>query len=187
MYIVTGVPGAGKSTILEYFLKSKPKSKFKIVKYGDEMFKIAKKKKLVKRKDEMRMKIEYGEYQKIQLTAAKKISKMRGNIILDSHSSIKTSYGYIPCFPLHILKTLKPRIIVVIEANPRDILKQRKKDVRFRMRSDFGGLGDTIEFQMMNRMYVVVYSALSGATVFIVENVYGKPKIAAKKLEEVLK
>lgn len=187
MYIITGAPGVGKSTVLEYFLKSKPRSKFKIVKFGDEMFKIAVKKKLVKKKDEMRRKIDYSEYQRIQTAAARKVSKMKGNIILDSHCSIKTSYGYIPCFPLHILKTLKPKSIVIIEANPRDILKQRKKDVRFRTRSDFGGLQDTIEFQMMNRMYGVVYSVLSGATVFAVENVYRKPRIAAKKLEEVLK
>ena len=181
VYIVTGTPGVGKTTVLNEAMKG---SDFKIAVFGDVMFDIARKKGLVKDKDEMRSKIALTDYRSIQEKAAEIISKMGGNIVVDTHASVKRSDGYYPGLPESVLRKLKPKSIVVIEAKPADIALRRKDDST-RQRADLGGVEQAIEHQNINRAFATAYAAMAGCSVKIIVNEQGKVKEAAAKLREV--
>lgn len=183
LYIVTGAHGVGKSTVIKGFLKNHPE--FKSVTFGDVMFEFAKAENLVAEKDEMRNNIEPQKYKQIQKKAAEKIGAMDGNIILDTHCSIKMKRGYYPGLPEHVINVLAPKAIVLIEARPGDIKRRRETDPT-RHRSDFGEVEGTVVHQDMNRAYATAYSMLSGAFIKIIINEEGKAEEASKKLEEVL-
>jgi adenylate kinase len=183
VYIVTGTPGVGKTTILTEALKGKT---LKVVVFGDIMFEIAREMGLVSNKDEMRSKIKIDSYRQIQEKAADRIAGMQGDIVVDTHAAIKRIDGYYPGLPEWVLKRLNPRAIAVIEARPSEI-ELRRKDDPTRMRADFGGTEQVIEYQNMNRAFVAAYSALSGCLVKIIVNEQGKILEAAQKLKEVFK
>jgi adenylate kinase len=183
VYIVTGTPGVGKTTVLNEAIRGK---NLKVVVFGDIMFEIAKSMGLVKDKDEMRSKINLDTYRQIQEKAAEKIASMKGDIVVDTHAAIKRADGYYPGLPEHVLKKLSPKAIAVIEARPSDIELRRKNDPT-RMRADFGGAEQVIEYQNINRAFVAAYSALSGCPFKIIVNEQGKILEAAEKLKEVFK
>lgn len=182
--VVTGVPGVGKTTVLNEALKLLPSAQTAV--FGDVMFQIAKDLKLVSRKDEMRTRIGPEKYREIQKQAAERIAAMKGNVIVDTHCSIKTPLGYIAGLPEWVLRALSPRTIVLIEAEPKDIEKRRKTDVT-RQRADFGGGEEALEHQAINRAYAAAYSVLTGASVAVIVNRQGKAADAARQLAEVLR
>ena len=183
VYIVTGTPGVGKTTVLNEAIRGR---NIKVVVFGDAMFEIAKSMGLVKDKDEMRTKIGLEAYKQIQEKAAEKIAKMGGDIVVDTHAAIKRADGYYPGLPEHVLKKLNPKAIVVIEARPSDIELRRKQDPT-RMRADFGGAEQVIEYQNINRAFVAAYSALAGCLFKIIVNEQGRILESAEKLREVFK
>ncbi len=180
--VVTAVPGCGKTTILKYF--EKMKNGVEIVNFGDVMFEISK----LENRDDMR-KLPVEKYRKIQLSAAKRIGRMKGNIIIDTHCTIKKPEGYYPGLPEDIVKALKPDVIVLIEKNPQDILRQRKKD-KSRKR-DTETLGEIELQQQINRMFATSYATLVKSTVKIISLRYKERKAfqhainAAEKIKEI--
>ena len=123
----------------------------KIVNYGDIMLEIAKKKFGIEHRDEMRKKIPIEEYRKIQEEAAEYIASMAGDVIVDTHASIKIGGGYYPGLPDRVISKLKPDVIIVIEYNPKVILERRRKDPdRFR---DIESEEDIEMHQLANRFY----------------------------------
>ncbi len=166
--IVTGTPGAGKTTILKKAIE-KIKNKYKIVNYGDVMLEIAKRKNLVRNRDEIR-KLDASIQREIQKEAARNIAEMskNENVIVDTHCLIKTPEGYLPGLPIWVLEELKPNIIVLIEANPDEIIRRRQKDkTRYR---DVEEEKELKLHQEMNRAVAVAYAMVTGATVKIIEN-----------------
>lgn len=129
--VLVAVPGGGKTTIMKYVTQKMPD--VKIVNFGDVMFEIARKKFGIQHRDEMRKKIPVDEYRKIQEEAAEYIGSMPGDVIIDTHASIKMHGGYYPGLPHRVATKLKPDVILVIEYNPKVIIERRKKDPeRFR-------------------------------------------------------
>ena len=126
--VVVAVPGAGKSTILKKLLEKVPG--LKVVNFGDYMFEEAKKALGISDRDEMRKKIQPMEYKGLQEKAAAAISKLDGDLIIDTHAAIKTPYGYYPGMPSKVVETLGPDAIVVLEFRPEDILQRRMKDLQ---------------------------------------------------------
>ncbi len=126
--VVVAVPGAGKSTILKKLLEKVPG--LKVVNFGDYMFEEAKKALGISDRDEMRKKIKPMEYKGLQEKAAAAISKLDGDLIIDTHAAIKTPYGYYPGMPSKVVETLGPDAIVVLEFRPEDILQRRMKDLQ---------------------------------------------------------
>lgn len=183
IYIVTGTPGVGKSTVMNEAIKG---TDLKVIVFGDVMFEMAKQMGLVKDKDEMRSKISLDKYKELQDRAADKIAAMPGNIVVDTHATIKKPEGYYPGLPETVLRKLKPKAIAVIEARPSDIEMRRKTDPT-RMRLDLGGTEQVIEHQNINRAFVAAYSVISGSFVKIVVNEQGKIPEAAEKLRQVFK
>ena len=124
--LVAAVPGAGKTTVLE-FVKRKFKAA-KIVGTGDLVFEYAKRHYGMKNRDETR-KMTMKQQRAAQENAAKKIGRMRDRVILiDTHLSIKTPTGYIPGGGTHMLRHIRPDGIVLLEFRPEDVLARRKKD-----------------------------------------------------------
>jgi adenylate kinase len=180
VYIVAGAPGVGKTTVLNEAVKGK---ELKIVVFGDVMFETAKELGLAQSKDEMRSKIGPADYRKIQETAADAIAAM-GNVIVDTHVSVKRPDGYYPGLPEWVLKKLNPKCIILIEADPKEIENRRTGDAT-RERSDLGGAAHASEHQDMNRAFVAACSVLSGCLVKIIRNERDKLAESAKELNEV--
>ena len=125
--LVAAVPGAGKTTILQYVKKKILQTK--IVNVGDLIFEFAKKNYKIKNRDEMRSKLNMRQQKNVSEFAAKKIARMKDKIILiDTHLSIKTPAGYIPGAGVHAVKHMKPDGIILLEFLPTDVLQRRKKD-----------------------------------------------------------
>lgn len=161
--VVTGVPGVGKTSVMEGVAKEK---NLKIVNYGTVMFEVAKAQGLIENRDEIR-KLKVEQQRKIQENAAEKIHEM-GDVIVDTHCTIKTHGGYYPGLPEWVLRKLEPDRILLVEATVEEIAHRRGKD-KSRTR-DADSQAEIEEHQMINRYVAMAYATLSGASVKIVFN-----------------
>ncbi len=127
--IIVGVPGVGKSTIVTNAtetLRNKGTS-VKTVVFGSIMFEEAKKLGINDR-DELR-KLTIDKQEKLQNRAAEHISSVNDSIVfVDTHLFIKTQSGYYPGLPMNLILKMKPQKLILITANPDEILNRRKKD-----------------------------------------------------------
>ncbi len=161
--IVTGIPGVGKTTVMETAAKAR---QLKIVVYGTVMFDVARRKELVQGRDEMR-RLPAETQKAVQRDAALAIQAM-GEVIVDTHCSIKTATGYLPGLPAWVLEALKPSTIVLVEAKPEEILRRRQNDAT--RKRDEDTLEAIAEHQEYNRRFAAAYATLTGATVHTVHN-----------------
>ncbi|BCS92097.1 MULTISPECIES: adenylate kinase [Metallosphaera] len=185
--IVTGIPGVGKTTILNTIkeILSKENSKFLIMNYGDYMLKTAMELKYVNNRDEMR-KLPLAVQRQLQLEAAKNIYKDASSLgdglsFLDTHAVVRTPGGYLPGLPKHIVEILQPQVIFLIESDPELILKRQEND-KTRARTDYSDpavIRETMDFARYSAMASAV---LVGASVKVVKNVEGDPSIAAHQI-----
>lgn len=128
--VLLAVPGAGKSSTIQMVQKEIPNVK-KIV-YGDYMFEVARKKHGIEDRDDMKKKLSIEDQTKLQEEAAEEIARVPGNIIVDTHGSIKTPLGYWPGLPTNIITRLRPDAIVLLDFNPEAIVKRREKDLKIK-------------------------------------------------------
>ncbi|MDT7891455.1 MAG: adenylate kinase [Thermoproteota archaeon] len=150
--VIVAVPGAGKTTILNYIRKKMPE--LKVVNYGDVMLELARERYGIKDRDEMRKKIPLDEYRTLQLDAAKKIADIEGDVLIDTHVSIKMQGGYYPGLPLEAAKALNPDAIILLEYNPSDIIERRKKDMQgIRMGREIESEEEIELHQTINRIF----------------------------------
>jgi len=181
MIVVMGTPGAGKSTVLAEATKAR--KNWKIVNYGDLMTVIAMEKGLVKTRDDLR-KLSIAQQKTIQSAAGTQLSKMQGDVILDTHCSINTPNGYYPGLPYALLSKLKVDAFVMVGAPHDDILGRRKSDAT-RSR-DEQGRESLAEHVRVNEAMLAAYSVLAGAPALMVENANGKLDKAAARLGALL-
>jgi len=153
------------------------------VTFGTVMIDIAKELNLVKDRDDMR-KLTLEQQKDLQIRSAEKVASM-GDVILDTHCTVKTPKGYMPGLPEWVLKKLKPTAIVVVEADPNEIYNRRAKDTT--RNRDPDSEGDIAEHQMINRAAAMSYATLTGATVKIVFNHDNEIDKAVKQAEPVVK
>ncbi len=178
--VVAAVPGAGKTTTLQ--ILSRLRGDVKIVNFGDYMFKVARERYGIRDRDEMRRKLSLEDYRKIQLEAAREISKLEGNVIIDTHLAIKTPRGYYPGMPREVVSILRPDVFVLLEFDPKDILERRLKDLRIKgpVKTSAGTVSEhrrreieseeEIELhQQMNRYFAVAAASEVQATVKIID------------------
>ncbi len=161
--VITGVPGVGKTSVMDGVAKKKS---LNTVNYGTVMFEVAKAKGLAENRDQMR-KLPVQSQKDIQEKAAEKIYEM-GEIIINTHCTIKTPAGYYPGLPERVLRKLRPDRIIIVEATIEEITKRRSKD-KSRTR-DADSEAEIEEHQMMNRYAAMAYATLSRASVKIVFN-----------------
>jgi adenylate kinase len=161
--VVTGIPGVGKTTVMKNAAEGRD---IEFVTFGTVMSEIAIETGLVQNRDEMR-KLTLEQQKDLQIKSAEKIASM-GNVILDTHCTIKTPKGYLPGLPEWVIKKLKPTAIVVVEADPEEIYNRRAGDKTRNRDPDTKEQID--EHQMINRAAAMVDAVLSGSTVKIVFN-----------------
>jgi len=148
---------------------------------GSVMIDIAKEEGIVKDRDDMR-KLNLEQQRNLQVKTAEKISKI-GNVVVDTHCTIKTPQGYMPGLPEWVITKLKPQTIVLVEADPEEIYNRRIND-KSRNR-DPDTKEEIKQHQKINRSAAMAYSAISGATVKIVFNHDDKLEEAIKQAKPV--
>lgn len=177
--IITGVPGVGKSTVIDAAQKAKG---YKVVVYGTEMFNVAKARGLVKDRDEMR-KLEPAVQREIQEAAAHAIANM-GDVIVDTHCTIKTPRGFLPGVPAWVAQSLRPKQFILVEADPHEIVGRRQNDATRARDPDTAD--DIASHQAINRMAALTVATLTGATVAVVVNANGKVDATRDQIIRVL-
>ncbi|MBW6462362.1 MAG: adenylate kinase [DPANN group archaeon] len=186
--VVTGIPGSGKTTILTRALTALKTQNINYthLSFGTEMFDIAKKEGIVNTRDQLR-KIDTETQKKIQVKASKQIVKIskKTNIVFDTHATIKTPKGYLIGFPEWVVKEIRPDILVIMEATPKEIHHRRQAD-KSRIR-DHETEEAIEEHQMMNRSATIVSGTMSGSTINIIKNRHNKINEAVHELVEVMK
>lgn len=161
--VVTGIPGVGKTTVMQEAAKA---AKLPVIVYGTVMFEVAKAKGAVQDRDAMR-RLPPAAQRDIQKEAARRIGAM-GNVVVDTHCTVKTPTGYLPGLPAWVLEDLRPSTIVLVEASPEEIQARRAKDAT--RRRDEDSLEAIAEHQEVNRRFAAAYATLTGATVSTVLN-----------------
>lgn len=162
----------GKSTVLDIVKK---RTEYDIINFGTLMFEMAKDIKLVSNRDELR-KLPVDTQINLQKKASAAIGKMN-NVVIDTHMTIKTPDGYMPGLPEWVLRELKVSSYFLIEADSDLIQSRRNADPSRRRDEDTAA--SISEHQEVNRYFAAAYSVYTGATVSFLENVEGKPEIAA--------
>jgi len=169
--VTTGVPGSGKSTVIDGALKQLKAQgiTYSILNYGDIMLELMREREGISDRDDMR-KVSTDRYREIQREAARRIARAAEQkpIIVDTHCLIKKPDGYYPGLPRWVLEELNPESIIMIEATPEEIAGRRAKDMT--RRRDRELREEVEEHQLMNRATAAAYAAFSGATVRIIQN-----------------
>ena len=186
--ILTGIPGSGKTTVLESTLELLQTHgiKYESINYGTQMFEIAKKEGFVKTRDELR-KMNSETQNKILRLVGEKIAKqsLKTNVIVDTHCTIKTPAGYIVGLPEQVTKSIKPDVIVLIEGSAKEISGRRLSDDTRVRDSDSEELID--EHQQMNRSCAISVGILTGSTTKIIKNNNNELHKAVNELVQIMK
>jgi adenylate kinase len=122
---ICGSPGAGKSSMIDGISSKKS---YKVVNVGTVITDLATKKKYVKNRDEIRS-LKKERFNELQVAAFKEISKMKGNIVLDTHATVEQDGRYYPGISLEQIPHLKGLVgFIYIDSLTQDIAKRRKGD-----------------------------------------------------------
>ena len=180
--VLTGIPGSGKTTVTRKAIEKLEARghRLRMVTYSDIMLDEALKRGLVQVRDEIR-KLAPQEQRELQSIAARLIADMATtSLVVDTHATMRTPKGYLPGLPTWVLDELKPDIILVVEADPEEIIRRRNTDKsRNRDVQDERGIR---EHQEINRAICMAYAAHTGATVKILQNPDGKLSEAVQEL-----
>jgi adenylate kinase len=184
--IITGVPGVGKTTVVNEALKTLKEEgiEYQSINFGSFMFDVAVKENIVKDRDQMRA-LDRAVQKKLQQSAGKAIAKVSGNVLIDTHASVKTPKGYMAGLPEWVLKEIMPDIIVLVETDDDQILMRRMTD-ETRAR-DKEGAKAIAEHQQFNRSIAAAYAMVTGCTIKIVTNADFLLERAGKDLADVLR
>ncbi len=191
--IVTGVPGVGKTTVLNHVAKllDNAGKKYLILNFGDFMFSEARKRGLVEHRDQMRhlplrTQLELQEYaaEAIIEHASRELGG-EGVLFVDTHAVVKTSTGYWPGLPRGVVVRLKPDSIVLIESKPEEILARQERD-KSRVRKDLASVEAITALMEMARTAAMASATFVAASVFIAYNVEGDPGAAAREIVELV-
>jgi len=188
LIVVTGIPGVGKSTVLDALksLANESGKEVAIINFASIMLDLAQRKKYVTERDELRHKpIDF--QQKLQAEAAKEIKRITQDskiVIIDTHMVIKTDYGYWAGLPVAVLNELRPDAFVVIEAAPEEITGRRQTDgTRVRDKELLNEIITEIE---ISRSMAALCSMLTNAPYKLITNAHGKQLEAAKGIFDII-
>jgi adenylate kinase len=184
--IITGVPGVGKTTVVNEALKKIKEEgvEYKSINFGTFMFEVAMNDKIVQDRDQMRT-LDRAVQKRLQQRAAQAIAQVPGNVLIDTHASVKTPKGYLAGLPDWVLREIMPDCIILVETDDDQILMRRMTDEP-RSR-DKEGARSIAEHQQFNRSIAAAYAMLTGCTVKIVINADFLLERAAEDMASVLR
>ncbi len=180
--VVVGIPGVGKTTVVEKAMKRIKGSK--LVTFGTPMLDEARRLKWVKERDQLRT-LPVGKQKKLQKLAAERIARMKDDaVFVDTHLFIRTKEGYWPGLPFDVVRALSPSHLVLVEASPAEIATRRSSD-RTRSRDSLSEAALYAELAL-GRSFLSVSSTLTGAPMLIVANHDGRSDEAAAEVADAL-
>jgi adenylate kinase len=185
--IVAGIPGVGKTTILQELdnVAREKKVPLKIVNFGNVMNELFKKSGKTIHRDHMR-KQDIVLQSRIQQQAARIIAKTPGKsaLVVDTHMFVKTTDGIWPGTPRKVLEALGPDMIILIEADPEEIARRRAADSsRYR---DGGTIEDAKADLQWSRYMASANAVLAGVPIQIVHNRDGQQRQTATDLLDII-
>ncbi len=184
--IITGVPGVGKTTVVNEALKELKQEgiEYQSINFGTFMFDVAKADGTVVDRDQMRT-LDRTVQKRLQQHAAKAIAQIQGNVLIDTHASVKTLKGYLPGLPEWVLREIMPDIIILVETDDDQILMRRlSDDTRSR---DKEGARAIAEHQQFNRSIAAAYAMVTGCNIKIIVNPDHLLEHAASDMAAVLR
>jgi adenylate kinase len=183
--IIVGIPGVGKTSVISLAAKMLNQKGYKtaVVVFGTAMFEEAKEMG-VNDRDELR-KLSIDMQRRLQNMTAKRIAEMKDNIvIIDTHIFINTIEGYYPGLPMRLLDIIKPTHIVMVAAEPEEIVNRRKSDVS--RHRDIISAKDVQGELDISKVMVASCSILTGSPFIIILNNDNKIDEAVLNIVKVL-
>jgi adenylate kinase len=181
--VIVGVPGVGKSTVVEGAKKAVKGSSVEV--FGTAMFEEAMRRKWVKHRDEMR-RLPVEKQKRLQQAAAARISREKGKVVfIDTHLFIRTPEGFWPGLPLRVIEPMKPTHLILVEASPGEIVSRRRNDTT-RYRDEITEQEIAEELQLA-RSFLTTASLVSGAPMLFVTNGEGRSAEAADKIAALVR
>lgn len=186
MLVVTGLTGAGKSTVLAEVVKKK---KVNVVNYGDVMLKMAQKKGIVKSRDEFSNipGMLVTKHMALQ-TAAARMIKDSPKSILDTHAILsRQPQGYISGIPPVLLTRIKYDGFVFVDAPSDEVIARRRKDLASgkRMRP-IPTQAQVDEDRLFSKILIGYYAGATGAPFWFIQNREGKLNEAVNQFVAIL-
>lgn len=183
--VVVGIPGVGKTTVISKTAEilNQRGTQTAVVVFGTMMFEEATKLGINNRDEMRRQSIEVQRH--MQNLAARRIADLKDNIVIvDTHLFINTNEGYYPGLPLHLLEVIKPTNIVMVAADPEEIVNRRRIDeTRDR---DIESVED-IQYQLdISKVMVATCSVLTGCPFIIIMNSKNKINETASNIVKAL-
>jgi len=184
--IITGVPGVGKTTVVTGALQKLKEQgiEYQSINFGSFMFEVAQAERIVENRDQMRT-LDKALQKKLQQHAAQAIAKTTGNVLIDTHASVKTPKGYLAGLPEWVLREIMPDVIILVETDDDQILMRRLSDAT-RAR-DMEGSRAIHEHQQFNRSIAASYAMMTGCTIRIITNADFLLDQAVSDMAEVLR
>jgi adenylate kinase len=181
--VVVGIPGVGKTTVVDKVRAGIPGSK--LVTFGTVMFEEGSRLKWVSDRDKMRA-LPVDKQRRLQTLAAARIARMKESVVLvDTHLFIRTREGYWPGLPFEVARALKPTHLLLVEADPEEIARRRASDKK-RARDALTREELAAELAL-GRSFLAASSTLTGAPMLMVANHEGKSDEAAEIAIRMLK
>lgn len=183
--VVVGIPGVGKTTVISRTAEilNQRGIQTAVVVFGTIMFEEAGKLGINNRDEMRRQSIEVQRH--MQNLAARRIADLKDNIVIvDTHLFINTNEGYYPGLPLHLLEVIKPTNIVMVAADPEEIVNRRRIDeTRDR---DIESV-ENIQYQLdLSKVMVATCSVLTGCPFIIIMNSDNKIDETASNIVKAL-
>jgi adenylate kinase len=183
--IIVGIPGVGKTSVISLAAKMLNQKGYKtaVVVFGTAMFEEAKEMG-VNDRDELR-KLSIDMQRRLQNMTAKRIAEIKDNIvIIDTHIFINTIEGYYPGLPMRLLDIIKPTHIVMVAAEPEEIVNRRKSDIS--RHRDIISAKDVQGELDISKVMVASCSILTGSPFIIILNNDNKIDEAVLNIVKVL-
>lgn len=194
LLVIVGIPGVGKTTVLNAAVEILVSRGYvvRVLNYGDYMLKSLISRNLVRSRDEIR-RLPLQLQREVQALVAddirREVDETPGNekvvSFVDTHAVIKTTTGYWPGLPKHVIERLSPDAIIVIEASPEEVLSRQLKD-RSRYRADYADVNLITELLQVNRCFAIASAVLVGASLYIIHNREGRVLEAASELVNIV-
>lgn len=183
--IVTGTPGAGKTTILESIADDK---KYMLVSVGTLMLALASKEGFANERDDMRHKSSEKRTVDLRNMVFSKIAEMQGNVIVDTHASVESegTGRYVPGLPLESLRLIKNlKGLIYIDAHTDRIMERRRADTTRKRREEDPALIDTQ--RLVNISALSYYSSYLNIPLYVIFNRQNMLEDSVERLKFCLK
>jgi adenylate kinase len=186
--VVTGIPGVGKTTVLNELQDLAKQNKFDltVLNFGTVMNEIMRELGKDLHRDDMR-KQSIETQRKAQELAASEIANrsVHGATVVDTHMFIRTGSGLWAGLPQNVLQRLGPRLFVLVEADPDQIATRRRTDADRKREQE---LAEQITFDLeWSRATAAASSVATGAPVKVIRNDAGRQKQAAMELFQTIR